>query len=109
MLRHHRILSRAFTVAVQRGHVPRHVAGLVDPAAQKPSDLATALDLDLDEAAAVLAAAARVRDSARWTVALVLGLRPSEALALQRKDIDFVASPLSVRRRIHRVPGGLIF
>lgn len=107
MLRHHRILSRALTVAVQRGHVPRHVAGLVDPAAQKPSDLATALDLD--EAAAVLAAAARVRGSARWTVALVLGLRQSEALALQRKDIDFVASPLSVRRRIHRVPGGLIF
>jgi integrase len=109
VLRHHRILSRALTVAVQRGHVPRHVAGLVDPAAQKPSDLATALDLDLDEAAAVLAAAARVRDSARWTVALALGLRPSEALALQRKDIDFVASPLSVRRRIHRLPGGLIF
>jgi hypothetical protein len=45
VLRHHRILSRALTVAVQRGHVPRNVAALVDPPAQRPSDLATALDL----------------------------------------------------------------
>ena len=56
MLRHHRILSRALTVAVQRGHVPRNVAALVDPPAQRQSDLATALDLD--EARAVLEAAA---------------------------------------------------
>src|SRR3712207_3578046 len=52
VLRHHRILSRALTVAVQRGHVPRNVAALVDPPAQRPSDLATALALD--EARAVL-------------------------------------------------------
>lgn len=35
VLRHHRILSRALTVAVQRWHVPRNVASLVDPPAQK--------------------------------------------------------------------------
>ncbi len=80
VLRHHRILSRALTVAVQRGHVSRNVAALVDPPAQKASDVATALDLG--EARAVLAAAAHVRNSARWTVALALGLRQSEALAL---------------------------
>ena len=56
VLRHHRILSRALTVAVQRGHVPRNVAALVDPPAQRQSDIATALDLD--EARAVLEAAA---------------------------------------------------
>src|SRR3954452_23029746 len=38
VLRHHRILSRAITVAVQRGHVPRNVAALVDP---RPSGRAT--------------------------------------------------------------------
>jgi integrase len=103
VLRHHRILSRALTVAVQRGHVPRNVATLVDPPAQRPSDLATALDLD--EARAVLKAAS-VRNSARWTVALVLGLRQSEALALQWKDIDLLANTLTVRRSIHRVRGG---
>src|SRR5215213_6366237 len=104
VLRHHRILSRALTVAVQRGHVPRNVAALVDPPAQRPSDIATALDLD--EARAVLEAAAHVRNSARWTVALALGLRQSEALALQWKDIDLLNNTLTVRRSIHRVRGG---
>src|SRR5215213_10288978 len=104
VLRHHRILSRALTVAVQRGHVPRNVAALVDPPAQRPSDIATALDLD--EARAVLEAAAHVRNSARWTVALALGLRQSEALALQWKDIDLLANTVTVRRSIHRVRGG---
>src|SRR3954454_10100261 len=105
VLRHHRILSRALTVAVQRGHIPRNVAALVDPPAQRPSDIATALDLG--EARAVLEAAAHVRNAARWTVALALGLRQSEALALQWKDIDLLNNTLTVRRSIHRVRGGL--
>ncbi|SDM04073.1 Site-specific recombinase XerD [Geodermatophilus siccatus] len=104
VLRHHRILSRALTVAVQRGHVPRNVAAIVDPPAQRPSDIATALDLG--EARAVLQAAAGVRNSARWTVALALGLRQSEALALQWKDVDLLNNTLTVRRSIHRVRGG---
>ena len=53
VLRHHRILSRALIAAVQRGHVPRNVAALVDPPAQRPSDIAPALDLG--ETGAVLA------------------------------------------------------
>jgi integrase len=104
VLRYHRILSRALTVAVQRGHVPRNVAALVDPPAQRQSDIATALDLD--EARAVLEAAAQLRNSARWSVALALGLRQSEALALQWKDIDLLTNTLTVRRSIHRVRGG---
>src|ERR671926_61875 len=104
VLRYHRILSRALTVAVQRGHIPRNVASLVDPPAQRQSDLATALNLD--EARAVLEAAATVRNSARWTVALALGLRQSEALALQWRDVDLLANTLTVRRSIHRVRGG---
>ncbi|NEK87813.1 site-specific integrase [Blastococcus saxobsidens] len=104
VLRHHRILSRALTVAMQRGHVARNVAGLVDPPAQKQSDIATALDLG--EARAVLGAAADVRNSARWTVALALGLRQSEALALQWQDVDLLNNTLTVRRSIHRVRGG---
>src|SRR6195952_1834694 len=64
VLRQHRILSRALTVALQRGHIARNVATLVDPPAQKQSDVATALDLG--EARAVLAAATHVRNSARW-------------------------------------------
>jgi integrase len=104
VLRQHRILSRALTVAMQRGHVARNIATLVDPPAQKQSDVATALDVG--EARAVLTATQHVRNSARWTVALALGLRQSEALALQWKDIDLLTGTLTVRRSIHRVRGG---
>src|SRR5919199_3153239 len=104
VLRDHRILSRALTVAMQRGHVARNVATLVDPPRQEPSGIAT--PLTLDEARAVIDAASGVRNSARWTVALALGLRQSEALALQWKDIDLLANTLTVRRSIHRVRGG---
>jgi integrase len=104
VLRAHRIISRALKVAMQRGRVHRNVAMLVDPPAQRRSEAATALDLD--ESRAVLAAAAGLRNSARWTVALALGLRQSEALALQWRDIDLLNNSLSVRRTIHRVKGG---
>src|SRR3712207_8111263 len=89
---------------VQTCALPIYVAALVDPPAQRPSDIATALDLG--EARAVLEAAAHVRNAARWTVALALGLRQSEALALQWKDIDLLTGTLTVRRSIHRVRGG---
>src|ERR1700709_644586 len=93
---------------MQRGRVHRNVAMLVDPPAQRRSEAATALDLE--ESRAVLAAAAGLRNSARWTVALALGLRQSEALALQWRDIDLDRGTLSVRRGLHRVPGeGLVF
>src|SRR5919199_3030775 len=104
VLRDHRILSRALTVAMQRGHISRNVATLVDPPRQEPSGIATALNLD--EARAVLAAARGSRNEARWTVALALGLRQSEALALQWKDVDLLDGTLTVRRSIHRVRGG---
>ncbi len=108
VLRTHRILSRALKVAYQRGRVTRNVATLVDPPAQRSSDAATALDLD--EARAVLAAAAGSRNAARWTVALALGLRQSEALALQWRDIDLLNGTLSVRRTLHRVSGkGIVY
>jgi len=104
VLRAHRIIPRALKVAMQRGRVHRNVAMLVDPPAQRRSEAATAFDLD--ESRAVLAAAAGLRNSARWTVALALGLRQSEALALQWRDIDLLNNSLSVRRTIHRVKGG---
>ncbi|MCW2497111.1 MAG: Integrase [Jatrophihabitans sp.] len=104
VLRVHRLLSRALKVAMQRGRTHRNVATLVDPPAQRQSEAASALDIH--EARAVLAAAVGQRNAARWTVALSLGLRQSEALALQWKDIDPLNYSLSVRRTIHRVKGG---
>jgi integrase len=108
VLRAHRVLSRALKVAMQRGKIARNVATLVDPPAVKRPQ--TALPLDADEACRVVAAAADQRNAARWTVALAVGLRQSEALGLQWSDIDLQDWTISVRRGLHRVAGrGLVY
>src|SRR5206468_6872215 len=103
----HRMLHRALKIAMQRDRVARNVATLVEPPRQERPK--TPEPLDVEECKRVLAAAEGLRNSARWTVALALGLRQSEALALQWKDIDLLDGTLTVRRSIHRVRGGLIY
>lgn len=108
VLRVHRMLHRALKIAMQRECVARNVATLVEPPRQERPK--TPEPLDVEECKRVLATAEGLRNSARWTVALALGLRQSEALALQWKDIDLDRGTLSVRRGLHRVPGeGLVF
>lgn len=108
VLRLHRVLSRALRVAMQRGKIARNVATLVDPPAVKRST--AALPLTVDEARCVLQAAEQGRNSARWTVALAVGLRQSEALGLRWSDVDLDVGTLTVRRGLHRVAGkGLVY
>jgi len=108
VLRLHRVLSRALRVAMQRGKIARIVATLVDPPAVKRPT--TALPLTVDEARRVLQAAEQARNSARWTVALAVGLRQSETLGLRWSDIDLDVGTLTVRRGLHRVAGkGLVY
>ena len=108
VLRLHRVLSRALRVAMQRGKIARNVATLVDPPAVKRPT--TALPLTVDEARRVLQAAEQARNSARWTVALAVGLRQSETLGLRWSDIDLDVGTLTVRRGLHRVAGkGLVY
>ncbi len=108
VLRVHRMLHRALKIAMQRERAARNVATLVEPPRQQRPR--TPEPLDVAECKRVLAAAEGLRNSARWTVALALGLRQSEALGLQWKDINFDRGTLSVRRGLHRVPGeGLVF
>ncbi|WP_448628790.1 site-specific integrase [Geodermatophilus sp. URMC 64] len=102
------MLSRALRVATQRGRVARNVATLVDPPAVKRPQ--TALPLSQQEARQVMAAAQTHRNAARWTVALAVGLRQSEALALRWADVDLDHGALTVRRGLHRVSGrGLVY
>ena len=92
---------------MQRGKVGRNVCTLIDPPIPKRAESSP---LTADEARLVLAAASQMRNAARWTVALALGLRQSEALGLQWSDIDLELGTLSVRRGLHRVRGqGLVF
>lgn len=108
ILRAHRVLSRALRVASQRAKVARNVAALVDPPTVKRPE--TALPLSAPEARKVMAAAQTHRNAARWTVALAVGLRQSEALALRWSDVDLDNGTLSVRRGLHRVSGqGLVY
>src|SRR3954447_17703799 len=108
ILRVHRVLSRALRVAFQRGKVARIVATLVDPPVVKRPE--AALPLSTTEARAVMAAAQAHRNAARWTVALAMGLRQSEALGLRWADVDLETGTLSVRRGLHRVAGhGLVY
>src|SRR3954451_8091903 len=108
ILRAHRVRSRALKVAMQRGKVARNVATLVDPPAVRRPE--TALPLNAQEARQVMAAAQAQRNAARWTVAMAVGLRQSEALALRWADVDLEHGALSVRRGLHRVAGqGLVY
>jgi integrase len=108
ILRAHRVLPRALRVASQRAKVARNVATLVDPPTVKRPE--TALPLSAQEARKVMAAAQTHRNAARWTVALAVGLRQSEALALRWSDVDLDNGTLSVRRGLHRISGqGLVY
>jgi integrase len=108
ILRAHRVLSRALKVASQRGKVARNVATLVDPPVVKRPE--TAMPLSAQEVRRVIAAAQAHRNAARWTVAMAVGLRQSEALALRWADVDLDQGTLTVRRGVHRVRGqGLVY
>ena len=97
----HRTLRSAFTVAVRRGlvstnpcryaTVPRVAHVEVEP-------------LSVAEVHRLLSIAAGERNAARWAVALALGLRQGEALALQWSDIDLENGTLAVRRQLQRHP-----
>src|SRR3954449_6209424 len=103
ILRAHRVLSRALKVAPQRGKVARNVATLVDPPVVRRPE--TAMPLSAQEVKRVMAAAQARRNAARWTVAMAVGLRQSEALALRWADVDLEHATLTVRRGVHRVRG----
>jgi integrase len=86
VLKVHRILSRALTIAVRRDKVGRNVATLIDaPVADDPDTE----PLTREEARRILdIAAKRTRNGARWTVALALGIRQGEALGLRWQNVN---------------------
>jgi integrase len=81
ILQVHRILSRAWRVAARRRVVTRNIMrDDVDPPTVQRIEREA---LTLDDALAVLDAAAGRRNSARWSVGLALGPRQGEALGLR--------------------------
>ena len=106
MLLHHRVISRALKVAMQRGRVARNVATLVDAPTVTRDEI---VPLTAAEARRLLDAAREIPNGARWSVALALGLRQGEALGLLRDVVDLDAGTLTVRRALQRQKGkGLV-
>ncbi|GAA0264797.1 tyrosine-type recombinase/integrase [Cryptosporangium japonicum] len=100
VLKIHRILSRAITVAVKRGVIRNNVAKLID--APEPNDTEVE-PLTRTEARRVLATARGRRNAARWSVALALGIRQGEALGLRWSYVDLESGAIRAWFQIQNI------
>lgn len=100
------VLQSALTVAVDEGKTLRNAAELAKlPVAEK----APHPHLTADQARAVIDAATDARERARLAVALLLGLRQSEALGLTWADVHLSEGWADVHQSAQRVRGqGLV-
>ncbi|MBR7828149.1 hypothetical protein KDK95_17665 [Actinospica sp. MGRD01-02] len=89
----HQIISRALKMALSRGQVQRNVAGLVDAPTHRDAEIEP---LSRAQARALLDSAASLRNGARWSVALALGLRQAEALGMRWGCVDLDAGTVRV-------------
>jgi integrase len=91
----HRTIRTALGVAERRGRITRNPATLAK--APRPDEI-EAKPYTVDEVRQLLKAARERRNSARWAIALALGLRQGEALGLRWSDVDLDGCTLWVRR-----------
>lgn len=108
-------LRRALNQAMRWQYVQRNVATLVDMPRYRDTDVDeeeaqpefSIQPLDETQARALLKAVAGHRWEALYRIALSLGLRRGEVLALRWKDIDFERATLRVTGVLQRVRGRL--
>jgi integrase len=89
----HQILTRAPKMAMRQERVMRNVASLVATPTHRDQEVEPFSD---SEAREILKLANVMRNGARWSVALALGLRQCEALGLRWSHIDFKAGRMRV-------------
>ncbi|MER7677277.1 site-specific integrase [Streptomyces sp. NPDC096934] len=95
----HRTFRTALNEAVRRGHLPRNPVQLAKAPRLKEEEIEP---YTVEEVQRLLRAADHRRNSARWAVALALGLRQGEALGLKWEDVDLKRGVLMVRRSRRR-------
>jgi integrase len=100
------VLRTALNDAVKWGIVARNVATLVELPRATRHAIRT---LDADEARSFLSSAKKSRLGTIFSVALAVGLRLGEALALSWDDVDLDARTVRVRRALQRIEKTLQF
>ena len=91
----HRTIRNALNEAVRRGHLVRNPALLAKPPVLSDEEVEP---YDVPEIRRLLEAASQRRNSARWALALALGLRQGEALGLEWDDVDLDKATIRIRR-----------
>ncbi|MEW1866456.1 site-specific integrase [Streptomyces sp. NPDC088194] len=91
----HRTLRVALGEAVRRGHLTVNVAKIAKAPRLEEEEIEP---YTVEEVQRILLAAEKRRNTARWVIALALGLRQGEVLGLQWSDVDLDAGVIRVRR-----------
>ena len=91
----HRTIRTALNVAVRRGYLTQNPAALAKAPRVEDEEIEP---YSLDEVRRLLSSIEKRRSSARWAIALSLGLRQGEVLGLQWKDVDLDEGVIRVRR-----------
>lgn len=91
----HRVLAHALKFAVRRGRIAVSPATRLDPPRKKQFDAAV---IDVDDARRLVQKAATADGGVRWMLALALGLRQGERMALGWDCVDLEAGTLEVKR-----------
>jgi integrase len=92
----HRTVRASLNEAVRRGHLGTNPALIAKaPPTDEEEDVEP---YEVEEIRKLLEVAAARRNSARWAIALALGLRQGEALGLQWPDIDLGKGTMRGRR-----------
>ncbi|MFK0281918.1 tyrosine-type recombinase/integrase [Streptomyces sp. NPDC090499] len=95
----HRTFRTALNEAVRRGHLGRNPVQLAKAPRLQEEEVEP---YTVEEVQRLLQTADNCRNSARWAVALALGLRQGEALGLKWADVDLDRGVLMVRRSRRR-------
>lgn len=93
----HRTARTALTEAVRRGHVAKNAAALAKPPRME-EDEHEVDPYSLEEIQRLLIEVNKRRNSARWMLALALGLRQGETLGVRWCDVDLGNEYLKLRR-----------
>jgi len=94
-------LGAALGTAARRGRIARNPVTAATSPRQVPARVEP---LSEAETHRVLAAAAGGRNAARWALALLVGPRQGECLALKWEDVDLTAGTIHIRQSLARAP-----